>query len=177
MYDVSVHLLELSRTNMTVEISNGATPELVAAVNAVRNGRTSGRLTRAQEERLVRGLPATGPGSRGGRGARAAGTGLAMSRRGRTTRATGLAAGFVGVDVGEETEAAGEGSGGADEGGEAAGEDNGDNTVVGEEGHEKDQTAQGDKADDDKSGKDEQPKDADKDAGDGSDEELRDVNE
>lgn len=115
-----------------VEIAEDATPELLAAVSAVR-GKPSGpgaKLSRAQEERLVRGLPAAGPGSRGGRGSRI-GTRGRGSRGGTTKRGRprgrggivppsgeGLADGFLGVagddeydDGDEEGTATGTGTG------------------------------------------------------------------
>lgn len=94
-----------------MEIADDATPELLAAVSAIR-GKPSGpgtKLSRPQEERLVRGLPASGPGSRGGRGGRGRGgtpSGRARGRpRGRggivNPAGTGLADGFLGI-VGDE---------------------------------------------------------------------------
>ncbi|EKC98137.1 hypothetical protein A1Q2_07548 [Trichosporon asahii var. asahii CBS 8904] len=58
--------------DVRLEIAPDATPELLAQISAIRAKptRPGDKLTKPQEDRLIRGLPATGPGSRGGRGSR-----------------------------------------------------------------------------------------------------------
>ncbi|GMK54137.1 hypothetical protein CspeluHIS016_0107230 [Cutaneotrichosporon spelunceum] len=95
----------LGPANIRLDVAPNADAELLAAVAAVRRGQpwTPGtKLTPAQEERLLRNLPASGPGSRGGRRGRGYGRGRGRGRpatRRRPLHSSGMGLGddFFGV--------------------------------------------------------------------------------
>lgn len=107
-----------------MDVAPNADAELLAAVAEVRRGKPwvpGTRLTPAQEERLLRNLPATGPGSRGGRG-RGRGRSTRGSRRGHVdVSGEGLGDAFFGI--GEEAGADDAGLQGMDEDGDDNKED------------------------------------------------------
>lgn len=91
-----------------MDIAADAHPDLLDAVTDIRGGKPwepGSLLSKAQEERLLLNLPASGPGSRGGKGSRTGRRG--GSRRGRGGRpkgrtavhesGEGLGDGFLGV--------------------------------------------------------------------------------
>lgn len=91
-----------------MDVAPNADDELLAAVAAVRRGNpwTPGtRLTRAQEERLLRNLPASGPGSRGGRKGRGRSAGPGR-RRAVDASGEGLGDDFFGIGAEEAGEGA-----------------------------------------------------------------------
>lgn len=99
-----------------MDVAPNADDELLAAVSAVRRGApwTPGsRLTPAQEVRLLRNLPASGPGSRGGRRPRGKGRGGRVAGRRRTVDASGEGLGdeFFGIGAEEKGDDEDEGEG------------------------------------------------------------------
>ncbi|KLT45023.1 hypothetical protein CC85DRAFT_270037 [Cutaneotrichosporon oleaginosum] len=79
----------LGPSNIRLDVAPNADAELLAAVAAVRKGQpwTPGsKLTPSQEERLLRNLPASGPGSRGGRRGSGVGRGRGRGRGRPATR-------------------------------------------------------------------------------------------
>lgn len=87
-----------------MDVAPNADAELLAAVADVRRGKPwvpGTRLTPAQEQRLLRNLPATGPGSRGGRG-RGRGGRTRGGRRGHVDASgEGMGAAFFGIGAEE----------------------------------------------------------------------------